>query len=152
MYGRAIRRASLEFTVYIIIKVYGTGYLEKRYFFTRVLKNICFFLRYSTKKKRYWVVRQNNIFLRECKKKICLFNPTSKYLRYRIVGRNTFANKTKEKICTNELCRRKTWTKILRYRQIWMQDRCSFKIHLQNLNLRANLHTRMVFISKNISY
>jgi len=37
--------------------------------------------------------------------KICLFNPTSKYLRSRMVGRNTFANKTKEKISTNELYR-----------------------------------------------
>ena len=37
-------------------------------------------------------------------------NLTSGYLRYRIVGK-TFANKTVQKICTNELYRWKKWTK-----------------------------------------
>ena len=34
--------ASHEFTVYIIMKVSGTGYLEKRYFFTRLQKKMFF--------------------------------------------------------------------------------------------------------------
>ena len=77
---------SLECTVYIIMKVPDTW--KKGIFFYKSEKNICFF---NPKVKKLGGPTKH-IFLQECKKKM-FFNPTREYLRYRIVGKNTFANK-----------------------------------------------------------
>ena len=85
MYDRALRGGSLEFTVYIIMKVSGTGYLEKKHFFTIVQTNM--FYNPRSTKTQYWVVQQNTFFYKSIK---------NVYITLQ-VGKNTVANKTVQK-------------------------------------------------------